>query len=155
VAARHLKKKKRRVRVLLLGGRSALKGDAAAMAKKWTGEVAALSVKSLRGSDVVVDALFGAGLSRPLDGVAKDVVLAANASFVPIVAVDVPSGISGDLGRALEGKDGVSIRAARTVTFFRKKPAHLLMPSRTLCGEIILADIGIPDTVLDKIKPTT
>ena len=152
VAARHLKAKGFAVRVALLGARDALKGDAAAMAKKWDGEVAPLSPNSIKSATLIVDALFGAGLSRPLDGTAADVVKAANASGVPIVAVDVPSGMHGDLGRPL---NGACIFAAFTVTFFRKKPGHLLMPGPALCGDIMVADIGIPEAVLEKIRPQT
>ena len=99
----------------------------------------------------MVDGLFGAGLSRPLEGAARETVAALNEKRIPVIAIDVPSGISGDTGRPL---DDLSVRAHLTVTFFRKKPAHLLLPGRQDCGEIILADIGIPDSALDLIRPT-
>ena len=149
VAARHLKTWGFGVHVALLGARENLKGDAAAMVKKWDGVVAPLSKESVKGATLVVDALFGAGLSRPLEGMAAEAVKAANASGVPIIAVDVPSGLHGDLGRAL---NGACIKAALTITFFRKKLGHLLEPGRLLCGEIFVADIGIPETVLDKVR---
>jgi hydroxyethylthiazole kinase-like uncharacterized protein yjeF len=114
-------------------------GDAAIMAEKWDGETLPLSPAALEGAALVVDALFGAGLSRPLEGAAAETVAAPGA--VPVVAIDVPSGLSGDSGRPLGG--GV-VRAALTVTFFRKKPGHLLMPGRQLCGALVVADIGIP-----------
>lgn len=143
------------VRVALLGARDRLKGDAAAMAARWKGGVAAASPKCLAGAGLIVDALFGAGLSRPLDGEARAIVEAANASGLPILAVDVPSGLSGDLGRPIEGQGGVCVRATRTVTFFCKKPGHLLMPGRRFCGETTVADIGIPPSVLETIRPRT
>src|SRR4029079_14196970 len=87
----------------------------------------------------VVDALFGAGLSRPLDGAYAQIVEALN--DLPVVAIDMASGVSGDTGEEL---GAVYVRAALTVTFFRKKPGHLLLPGRALCGEIVLGDIGIP-----------
>jgi NAD(P)H-hydrate epimerase len=102
---------------------------------------------------VVVDALFGAGLSRPLDMNVATIAKALNESGVPVIAVDVPSGLSGDLGRPLDGANGVCVKALATVTFFRKKPGHLLLPGRDHCGETIVADIGIPDQVLDIIRP--
>ncbi len=141
VAARRLKEHGRGVRVFLLGAMSALKGDAAAMAARWNGPVEALTGDTAAGCGVAIDALFGAGLSRPLEGAAKAAIEALNKSGVPVVAVDVPSGLQGDTGKAA---GDVFAGANLTVTFFRKKPAHVLMPGRELCGDIIVADIGIP-----------
>jgi NAD(P)H-hydrate epimerase len=115
------------------------KGDAAVMSDKWKGVRVALAPEALDGAKLVVDGLFGAGLSRPLEGASAQVVEALN--DLPVVAIDVPSGLSGDTGQAL---GGVAVRAAMTVTFFRKKPGHLLLPGRVLCGATIVADIGIP-----------
>jgi NAD(P)H-hydrate epimerase len=154
VAARHLKERGYDVSVALLGTREGLKGDAAAMAKQWKGEVLPLA-PDLAKTDLIVDALFGAGLARPLEGLARDVVLAANRSGVPIVAIDVPSGLAGDLGRSMEGPDGVCIHAALTITFFLKKPGHLLIPGRFFCGKLVVADIGIPGQALETIRPST
>jgi NAD(P)H-hydrate epimerase len=152
VAARHLRQSGYVVEVALLGPRDALKGDAATMAKRWEGTVEPLAFAALEGKAALyVDALFGAGLARPLDGAAATAVEAMNAAGVPIVAVDVPSGLDGSTGIA----SGPVVRASRTVTFFRRKPGHLLLPGRTLCGAVKVADIGIPDTVLAEIKPQT
>lgn len=151
VAARLLRDLGHRVRVGLLGPLATLKGDAAAMAARWGDAVEPLSPDILAGADLIIDALFGAGLARPLEGIAADVAAAANASGQPILAVDVPSGLDGSTGRA----DGPVIQAAETVTFFRRKPGHLLLPGRALCGTVHLADIGIPDAVLDRIGPRT
>ncbi|HEX3674881.1 MAG TPA: NAD(P)H-hydrate dehydratase [Rhizomicrobium sp.] len=143
VVARLLKERGWDVSVPLLGSRTALKGDAAAMAQQWSGGVEDLSVDTLDDSSgLIVDALFGAGLSRPLEGAAKDVASAVNARKTPVVSIDVPSGVQGDSGKVL---GEVCIEANLTVTFFRKKPAHVLMPGRDICGEIAVADIGIPD----------
>jgi len=120
------------------------KGDAAAMSALWKGTRAALTPAVLDGARLVVDALFGAGLSRPLEGAAAQVMEALK--DLPVVAVDMPSGVSGDSGAPL---GAVHVTAALTVTFFRKKPGHLLLPGRALCGEIVLADIGIPDAAAD------
>jgi NAD(P)H-hydrate epimerase len=151
-AARHLAAAGWPVRVALLGDRAGLKGDAAHHAAQWHGEVLPLAETLLADSELVVDALFGAGLSRPLEGAARAVVTAMNARGLPVAAVDVPSGLSGDSGQPL-GQSAV--RAAFTVTFFRKKPGHLLLPGRELCGEVVVADIGIPDAVLAEIAPRT
>ncbi|MGC4060144.1 MAG: NAD(P)H-hydrate dehydratase [Aquabacterium sp.] len=145
------------VRVALLGRIDALQGDAALAAQTWQaqceaehGPIKVLDIGSLDGMSLVVDALFGAGLSRPLDGAAADVLAKAHARSLPIVAIDVPSGVWGDTGKA----DG-AVPAALTVTFFRLKPAHLLVPARGLCGEVVVADIGIQPEVLHHIKPQT
>jgi NAD(P)H-hydrate epimerase len=151
VAARYLRDARWPVRVSLLGSRDALKGDAKANADRWAGDIEQLSPQTLAGASLLVDALFGAGLARPLDGEAHAVVAAINAGEVPCVAVDVPSGVHGDTGEVL----GNAPRCALTVSFFRRKPGHLLRPGRDLAGEIVVADIGIPDTVLGRIQPKT
>ena len=151
VAARLLREQGYRVRVGLLGSRAALKGDAAVMAQRWGEPVEPLDPATLTGADLIIDALFGAGLSRPLEGMAADVVAAVNASAKPVVAVDVPSGLDGTTGTS----SGPVVQAICTVTFFRLKPGHLLLPGRTLCGEVLLADIGIPEMVLQEIGART
>ncbi len=150
VAARLLQEAGWPVRLALLGERGALRGDAAAAAARWPGEVAALTPAVLDGAAVAVDALFGAGLARPLEGAVRDVVEAVNARRLPCLAVDLPSGVQGDNGQVL----GAAPQATATVTFFRRKPAHLLLPGRELAGEVVVADIGIPAAVLDEIRPT-
>lgn len=150
VAARLLKAAGREVTLALLGSREAVKGDAATMAQRWSGAVLAATPLLVMQADVIVDALFGAGLSRPLDGAALALVDAVNESDAAVVAVDLPSGLHGDDGQP---RGAAAIRASRTVTFFRPKPAHLLLPGRLLCGELHVADIGIPDAVLGEIAP--
>lgn len=137
------------VRLGLLGSREALRGDAAGAAAGWTGPVEPATPSLLEGAPLVVDALFGAGLARPLDGAALALVRAMDG--LTVVAVDVPSGVHGDSGAIV----GAAPAAALTVTFFRPKPGHLLMPGRARCGEMVVADIGIPPAVLDAIRPRT
>jgi NAD(P)H-hydrate epimerase len=149
VAARHLAEAGWPVRVGLLGDRAALAGDAAWAASGWSGPVEPAAPALLEGAGLVVDALFGAGLARPLAGSTADLVEGVRASGLPVVAVDVPSGVHGDSGQVL----GTAAPAVLTVTFFRRKPGHLLLPGRMLCGEVVVADIGIPDGVLDAIGP--
>jgi hydroxyethylthiazole kinase-like uncharacterized protein yjeF len=151
VAARLLAERGARVEVMLLGEIGRLKGDAAGAAKKWTGPVGAAAPRALVGAEVVIDALFGAGLDRPVEGAARALIEAINAGTVPVYAVDLPSGINGTTGAEL----GVAVKAAHTITFFRKKPGHLLLPGRLHCGTIAVADIGISAAVLDKIAPKT
>lgn len=153
VAARHLREKGWSVRLALLGDRERLRGDAGLMAGRWVGNIERLSAELFVDADVCVDALFGAGLARPLEGLARETARALNTSRTATVAVDVPSGIHGDLARPLDGADGVAVQAKLTVTFFRKKPAHVLVPSRFHCGDVVVADIGIPASALDTIRP--
>ena len=137
VVARLLDESGFTVRVATDGGH---KGDAGTMSARWSGHTEALTADALRGAKLVVDGLFGAGLSRPLEGAAASVVKALN--DLPVVAIDMPSGVSGDTGQPLSA---VYVTAVLTVTFHRHKPGHLLLPGRALCGQIVLADIGIPD----------
>lgn len=139
VAARMLRELGWPAWVETMAPRDALKGDAADAARAWTGDTFELG-KSGRDAELFVDALFGAGLSRPLEGEAARLAVLLPASRV--VAVDVPSGISGDDGNPL---GDVCFEAALTVTFVRKKPAHVLMPGRAWCGDVVVADIGAPE----------
>ena len=138
------------VRLGFDGDPSALPADAAEMAARYSGTIQPLDPALFDHADVIVDGLFGAGLARPLDGKLANLVGAANASGVPVIAIDVPSGVDGTTGMVL----GTAIHALSTVTFFRFKPGHLLMPGHLHCGELHLADIGIPDAVLERVMPT-
>ncbi len=153
VAARLLAARGFAVELGLLGRRDGLRGDAASAARAWTGEAFPIEALRLDAADLAIDALFGAGLARDLEGAAKAAVLRldewSRAQDKPILAVDVPSGLDGSSGQIR----GAAARAARTVTFFRRKPGHLLLPGRLLCGETIVADIGISESVLTTIRP--
>ncbi len=151
VAAQHLAAAGWPVKLGLLGSREKLTGEAAHAADLWRGGVAPFSPEILEGAGIVIDAIFGAGLSRPLDGKALALVEALKARRIPTCAVDIPSGLDGASGMVL----GAAAPADLTVTFFRKKPGHLLFPGRGLCGDIVVADIGIPAAVLKDIAPNT
>lgn len=92
-------------------------------------------------STVLVDALFGTGLSRAVDGVAKHVIEAINSSTKPVLAIDLPSGINSDTGQIM----GAAVRADKTVTFGFLKPGHLTHPGAEYAGAMHLVDIGLPD----------
>lgn len=155
VAAQHLKTEGCQVSLGLLGAIQDLKGDAAQAARAWSGSCVAFDDIPLDDVDLVIAAIFGAGLSRDIDGLARTTILRLNEwtrrTQKPIVAVDIPSGIDGTSGQIR----GVAIEATQTVTFFRLKPGHLLLPGRVYCGEITLTDIGIPEQVLEAIAPKT
>jgi hypothetical protein len=102
-------------------------------------------------ADAIIDALFGAGLDRPIEGTARALIAAINEVPAPVYAVDLPSGINGTSGAVM----GAAVNATETVTFFRRKVGHLLLPGRLHCGTTRVADIGIPANVLDRIKPQT
>lgn len=121
--------------------------DAAEAARRWDGPQAAFSPETVARAELVIDAVFGAGLARDVDGLAADTLKAARR----IVAVDVPSGIDGGTGEVR----GFARVAQLTVTFFRLKPGHLLLPGRDDCGEIVLSDIGLPESVLRQVRPAT
>jgi hydroxyethylthiazole kinase-like uncharacterized protein yjeF len=113
--------------------------DAVRAAAGWTGQTLALTEAALDGAELVVDALFGAGLARALDPAAEAVLKAVEARALPLAAVDLPSGLDGDTARP----KGFAPRADLTVTFHAKKLAHVLEPGRGLCGQVVVADIGL------------
>jgi hydroxyethylthiazole kinase-like uncharacterized protein yjeF len=151
VAARLLSEAGYRVEVLRVGEASRLRGDAALAAQRWTGTTVPASAERLADTCAIVDALFGAGLDRPIEGAARAIIEAMNAAGCPVYAVDLPSGINGTTGAVM----GAAVSATETVTFFRQKPGHALLPGRLRCGRICVADIGIPASVLRAIAPAT
>jgi ADP-dependent NAD(P)H-hydrate dehydratase / NAD(P)H-hydrate epimerase len=147
VAARLLASRGCEVHLLRVGVPG--KGDASRAAAQWKGPVADAAPEGLVGAGLIADALFGAGLDRPVSGLAAVTIEAINAHAAPVVAVDLPSGINGDSGAVM----GTAVKARETVTFFRRKRGHLLLPGRLHAGALSLADIGIPARVLDEIRP--
>ena len=151
VAGRLLAARGFKVGLALLGDRSKLKGDAAEAARRFGGTIEPASPSVVADASIVVDALFGAGLDRPVSGTAADMIAAMNGCGKPIIAVDLPSGINGTTGAVM----GTAVKVDESVTFFRRKPGHVLLPGRMHCGRVHLADIGIPARVLDEVRPRT
>ncbi len=147
VAARVLAEAGWPVSLALIGERGALKGDAKLMADLYEGEIAAFSSDSasefLGGAGLIIDAIFGTGLDRDVEGPAKNAIEAMNAHPAPVLAVDLPSGVHTDTGAVM----GVAVEAVRTVTFHARKLGHLLFPGRALCGAVDVVDIGISDAM--------
>lgn len=151
VIARLLRSRRWPVKVALYGRRFRPTSDAGINLERYRGEIENAVPSVLHGAQLIIDALFGAGLDRDVEGPMAKLIDAVNRSGVPVVSVDVPSGVDGESGAVR----GVAVKADHTVTFFRKKPGHLLQPGRDLCGEIVVADIGIPVRTLEVIEPKT
>jgi hydroxyethylthiazole kinase-like uncharacterized protein yjeF len=151
VAAAELAARGREVSVILLCERDSLQGDAASAARGWKHPVLPFNPQAIGKPALIVDALFGAGLNRPIKGEPYEMIEAINANGAPVLSIDLPSGINGTTGAVM----GVAVRATETVTFFRRKPGHLLLPGRIHCGRIRVVDIGIDSQVLSEIVPQT
>jgi len=151
VAAAELAARGREVSVSLLCERDSLQGDAASAARGWKYPVLPFNPQAIGRPALIIDALFGAGLDRAVKGEPLDMIEAINANGAPVLAVDLPSGINGTTGSVM----GAAVRATETITFFRRKPAHLLLPGRIHCRRVRVADIGIDAKVLTEIQPKT
>lgn len=138
VAAQRLRDLERNVWLYELAPGAVRTDEGRAAREQVTGPLQPLEDLRLASGDVVLDGLFGAGLSCPLEGEAAFAVEQVNASGAKVVAIDVPSGVRGDFGAV----EGPAIRADVTVTFCCKKRAHVLQPAASLCGEIVPAEIG-------------
>ncbi|MEY9197372.1 hydroxyethylthiazole kinase-like uncharacterized protein yjeF [Sinorhizobium fredii] len=140
VAAEALTESGAEVAIFILGDADNLRGDAARARKGCRLAGLPLGAYEPQAGDIVVDALFGAGLARDLPDVAQTIIDRVSASRIPVLAVDLPSGIDGRSGEVR----GASFTATHTVTFMAPKPGHVLMPGRQLCGTLEVFDIGIP-----------
>ena len=149
VAARYLRERGYHVRLALHGKRDELGRDPKEMARRWDEGIEPLSLQFLEGAQIVVDALYGTGLRDTITGLPAQIIEEVTARALPVVSIDVPSGIDATEGTV----HGVAFKAASTVTFFRRKTGHVLLPGRLYCGDVRAADIGIPPTVLEDIAP--
>ncbi|HHK74694.1 MAG TPA: NAD(P)H-hydrate dehydratase, partial [Rhizobiales bacterium] len=148
VIARLLRDEGWNVRLALLGEESSLRGDAAQMAARWGGPVALMTSAVLEKADLVIDAIFGAGLARDVTGIPARMISAVEQMQIPVMAVDIPSGIDGATGQAR----GAAMHADLTVTFFRARPGHYLLPGRLHRGRLVVRDIGIKPAVLEAVE---
>ncbi len=152
VVARILKDCGYTVQVGLLGEVQKIQGDAKLAfddLKEANITISNLSPEIISEGDIIIDAIFGAGLCRKIDGEVAKLIDAVNNTGNLVISVDLPSGIDGKTGKVL----GRAIKATETVTFFRKKPGHLLFPGRAHCGNVSVVDIGIQASVLKSVNP--
>jgi ADP-dependent NAD(P)H-hydrate dehydratase / NAD(P)H-hydrate epimerase len=159
VVARALDERGTDVKVYLLTPREAVSGDARTnldiltrlevpIADVLTEEMWARHAPDVAGCALVVDALFGTGLRGPLKGLVEQVVDEVNAFGVPILALDLPSGLSADSARI----PGTCIRASMTVTFGAAKLPLVLAPAKEMVGDLVIAQIGLPPAAVDRVS---
>jgi hydroxyethylthiazole kinase-like uncharacterized protein yjeF len=149
VCARYLRERGYHVRLGLLARRDDLPRDAREMARRWDEAIEPISLQFIEGAQIVVDAIYGTGLRDNITGLVGQIIEEVTARALPVVAIDTPSGIDATTGAVR----GVAFKAASTVTFFRRKTGHVLLPGRLYCGDVRAADIGIPAKVLEDIAP--
>lgn len=149
VVARHLAARGFDVEVLTVGEHGKGSEEARTMAAAWKGSTRPFVPGEIIRARLVVDAIFGAGLSRGLSPELSQLFEDIAVAEVPVVAVDVPSGMNGDTATFME--DTQPWTAALCVTFFRKKLAHVLLPGRQHCGEVVCTNIGIGDGMISAL----
>jgi NAD(P)H-hydrate epimerase len=153
IAAETLRAAGYRVIAYAVRSKSDYAGDAARAASLWQGDIRTPDPSifaALDESAIVVDALFGIGLDRALEGQVAAVIEAVNASPATVIAIDIASGVHADDGRVM----GVAIDADLTVTFNWRKRGHLLLPGAVQCGEILVADVGFGGADLSAANPS-
>jgi hydroxyethylthiazole kinase-like uncharacterized protein yjeF len=151
VAARYLRERGYQVRLALYGRQEDLNRETKEMARRWDEAIEPMSLNSLEGAQIIVDGIYGAGLRDSVNGVPAQIIEEVTARALPVVAIDVPTGIDATRGDI----HGLAFKAQATVTFFRRKTGHVLLPGRLYCGDVRAVDIGIPSSVLADIAPRT
>ena len=151
VCARTLRERGYHVRLGLLCKPDELRNDPKEMARRWDESIEQLTPHSLEGAEVIVDAIWGSGLKGPVNGVVAEIIEDTTQRKLPVVAVDVPTGIDATFGNV----HGIAFEAVSTVTFFRRKTGHVLLPGKRYSGEVRAVDIGIPNSVLAEVAPQT
>jgi hydroxyethylthiazole kinase-like uncharacterized protein yjeF len=151
VAARSLRERGYQVRLALLGKVDDISRDAKEMARRWDEAIEPMTPTCINGAEVLIDAIWGSGLKGAVEGIPAQIIKTATEREVPVVAIDVPTGLDMTYGTM----QGPVFKAVATVTFFRRKTGHLLLPGRYYCGDVRTVDIGIPATVLGDVSPQT
>ncbi|MGE0754808.1 MAG: NAD(P)H-hydrate dehydratase [Alphaproteobacteria bacterium] len=149
IVARLLKERGWEVTLSVLGDKNYIEGASTNALRRWEeshGHAMLFDGSLTVSQTLIVDALFGTGLNRNLDGVSKDAVEAINDSGLPVVSIDIPSGINGSTGEVM----GAAVRATHTVTFVRPKLGHVLLPGKSYTGALHVFDIGISG---NNVKP--
>jgi ADP-dependent NAD(P)H-hydrate dehydratase / NAD(P)H-hydrate epimerase len=149
VVAEELRASGWQVQVACFGDCFNITGDAGIAFTRWHGQTIRPEAIDWLGTQLFIDALFGNGLTKNVEGKYRDLIVALNLKKKMVVAVDIPSGVHGDTGATM----GYAVRSNLTVTFTAKKPGHMLLPGRDFCGEVIVADIGIDGASIDEIAP--
>ncbi|HRK97965.1 MAG: NAD(P)H-hydrate dehydratase [Alphaproteobacteria bacterium] len=147
IAACELKRKKWNVTVACLNKIETLEGDVSSAAQEWNDDIILFDELDIPQDGLIIDAVFGTGLTREITGDAQEILSRLQRTACPIIAIDVPSGLYADSGDC----QPCTPQADLTVTFFRKKMGHILMPGKIACGEIEVVDIGINDSVIKSI----
>ena len=149
IVAQHLKKAGWAVRVACMVKRNALKNDAALAAQKWDGDIEGLNSNlSVHQTGLIVDAVFGTGFDRVLEPELVILFDKIRTRKIPVVAIDIPTGVNATTGAVDPG----ALKAHSTITFCRKKTGHVLLPGKTYCGAITVADIGITDAMVASLN---
>jgi ADP-dependent NAD(P)H-hydrate dehydratase / NAD(P)H-hydrate epimerase len=151
VSARYLRERGYQVRLALLGRQEDLSRDPKEMARRWDEAIEPMSLQSLEGAQIIVDGIYGTGLRDNITGVPAQMIEEVTARALPVVAIDVPTGIDATGGTVR----GLAFKSAATVTFFRRKTGHVLLPGRLYCGDVRAVEMGIPAAVLGDIAPRT
>lgn len=149
IIAATLKKKNWDVTVAAACDTHDLQGDASRAAETWKDDIVSFEELELPEDGLIIDAVFGTGLTRAIEGQVYETLISLRETECPIIAVDVPSGMNADTGECQD----CTPQAELTVTFARRKPGHLLLPGRVASGEVLVADIGITDEMLEPIGP--
>ncbi len=149
VAARFLRERGYQVRLALLGRTEDLTRDAKEMARRWDESIEPMSLQCVNGAQIIIDAIYGAGLRDNIEGIPAQMIEEVTQRNLPVVAIDVPTGVDATRGDI----KGMAFKATATVTFFRRKTGHVMLPARLYCGDVRAVDIGIPASVLADIAP--